>query len=69
MAVLHRVDNQITDSNFLLASMGDEAANAFVNLSAMAQKMAQKMLVTDHQVNANEIPAILDHLKAYPEVN
>ena len=49
--------------------MGDEAANAFVNLSAMAQKMAQKMLVTDHQVNANEIPAILDHLKAYPEVN
>ena len=64
LSALGRIKTEVADSNRLLQEMSAQQLTAFTELS----DKAQKLLITDKQVQADEVPAILDNLRAYPEI-
>ena len=64
LSSLGRIAAEVADSNQLLAEMSQDQVRAFAGL----ERKAQQLLITDKQVSADEVPVILDHLRAYPEI-
>jgi hypothetical protein len=64
LSALGRIKTEVAASNRLLYDMSERQLTAFTELS----DKAQQLLITDKQVQADEVPAILDNLRAYPEI-
>jgi hypothetical protein len=64
LSALGRIKTEVADSNRLLQEMSTQQLTSFTELS----DKARQLLITDKQVQADEMPAILDNLRAYPEI-
>jgi len=64
LSAVDRIGTQLGRTERLLTTMTRNKREAFQDLD----DRAQQLLVTDRQVDADELPSIMQHLRDYPEV-